>query len=340
MPNVLILPHYHYENEFANFLNEVNVTQADFKFYLLPPENTIESPITKPMADYCEILDYLNNQKKRMNLNRDDLLLAFYDGVITASDRGLTNLFIAGANTEDPYPCTAVVSLRFISWGILEQKYDYSLQRHALFHLAICALIGAYTKVHAHYQTYGCLLDFNNQLVDFNRKLQMGYYLCSTSESGCYNAVKSARYGKSIIKLCTVLREGIDRKKLQIIIQEFIMGNKGDTNYINHGSVAAMGHKAKADNTNIYNLEQHKQTLSEAAAEIQKLLRQLEQNNPTATEPEKVDYINDETSRSFKRRVTGALQASSETAIDEFILENKYLKVAKAAIKGWLQPGS
>ena len=65
MPNVLILPHYHYENEFANFLNEVNVTQADFKFYLLPPENTIESPITKPMADYCEILDYLNNQKKR-----------------------------------------------------------------------------------------------------------------------------------------------------------------------------------------------------------------------------------------------------------------------------------
>jgi hypothetical protein len=85
---------------------------------------------------------------------------------------------------------------------------------------------------------------------------------------------------------------------------------------------------------------EQKQNLAEAAAEIQQLLKQLEQTNPTATEAEKVAYVNDETTPSFKRRVVGALQASSETAIDEFILENKYLKVAKAAIKGWLQPGS
>jgi hypothetical protein len=83
-----------------------------------------------------------------------------------------------------------------------------------------------------------------------------------------------------------------------------------------------------------------KKTLAEAAEEIQKLLKQLEKTNPTATDLEKVAYVNDETTPSFKRRVTGALQASSETAIDEFILENKYLKVVKAAIKGWFQPGS
>jgi hypothetical protein len=35
-------------------------------------------------------------------------------------------------------------------------------------------------------------------------------------------------------------------------------------------------------------------------------------------------------------RIAIAQQASGETAIDEFILENKYLKVAKAAVKGWL----
>ncbi|MHC5826801.1 MAG: COR domain-containing protein, partial [Nostoc sp.] len=90
---------------------------------------------------------------------------------------------------------------------------------------------------------------------------------------------------------------------------------------------------------NQYNSSEQKKTLAEAASEIQKLLKQLEETNPTATEPEKVAYVNDETTPSFKRRVVGAFQAGGETAIDEFILENKYLKVAKAAIIGWLQPG-
>jgi hypothetical protein len=31
------------------------------------------------------------------------------------------------------------------------------------------------------------------------------------------------------------------------------------------------------------------------------------------------------------------LQATGEAAIDEFVLESKYLKVAKAAIKGWIK---
>jgi hypothetical protein len=80
------------------------------------------------------------------------------------------------------------------------------------------------------------------------------------------------------------------------------------------------------------------QTLAEAAKEIQQLLKQLDESNPTATEAEKVAYINDETTPNFKHRVAGALQASGEAAIDEFILENKYLKVVKAAIKGWVKP--
>jgi len=92
-------------------------------------------------------------------------------------------------------------------------------------------------------------------------------------------------------------------------------------------------------NQHIY-LSESKKTIAEAAEEIQQLLRQLENTNPTATELEKIAYINDETTPSLKRRAAGALQATGETAIDEFILENRYLKVAKAAIKGWLQPGS
>jgi hypothetical protein len=83
---------------------------------------------------------------------------------------------------------------------------------------------------------------------------------------------------------------------------------------------------------------EQKQTLAEAAAEIRQLLKQLEQTNPTATEAEKIAYVNDETTPSFKRRVVGAIKALGEAAIDEFVLENKSLKVMKEAFKGWMKP--
>jgi serine/threonine protein kinase len=86
------------------------------------------------------------------------------------------------------------------------------------------------------------------------------------------------------------------------------------------------------------NAPEEKQTLAEAAAEIQRLLKQLEETNPTATEPEQVTYINLATKPDFKQRTIAALKAAGETAIDEFFLENKYLKVGKAIVKGWLQP--
>ncbi|OCQ94732.1 hypothetical protein BCD67_04100 [Oscillatoriales cyanobacterium USR001] len=70
---------------------------------------------------------------------------------------------------------------------------------------------------------------------------------------------------------------------------------------------------------------------------MQRLLKQLEKTNPTATEIEKVAYIKDETSPSFQRRVVSALQAGGETAIEEF-LDNSYVNVVKAIVKGWIKP--
>ena len=90
-------------------------------------------------------------------------------------------------------------------------------------------------------------------------------------------------------------------------------------------------------NQNNYTPEQN---LAEAAAEIQQLLKQLEETNPTATESEQISHIEDNTTPKFQRRAANALKAGSETAIDEFILDNKYLKVVKATIKGWVQPDS
>lgn len=89
-------------------------------------------------------------------------------------------------------------------------------------------------------------------------------------------------------------------------------------------------------NQNIYTSEQ-KQVLADALAEIQRLIKQLEQNNRTANETEKIAYVNDETTPSLKRRVIGALQGLGEGAIEEF-LDNSYINIVKAIIKGWIKP--
>jgi hypothetical protein len=86
-------------------------------------------------------------------------------------------------------------------------------------------------------------------------------------------------------------------------------------------------------NQHNYALEQ-KQTLAEAAAEIQRLLKQLEEVNPTATEAEQKAFISAAVSRNQKQRFLNALQAGGKEALKEF-LDNPYVNVAIAAIEGW-----
>jgi hypothetical protein len=112
----------------------------------------------------------------------------------------------------------------------------------------------------------------------------------------------------------------------------YIGGNIANKNIANNISANAR-HQANQD---IYWSEQ-KQTLAEAAKEIQQLLEQLAKMNPNPTEAEKIEYVNDETTPSFKRRVVGALQAGSEAGIEEF-LDNRYVNVGKAIVKGWIKP--
>ena len=113
------------------------------------------------------------------------------------------------------------------------------------------------------------------------------------------------------------------------------MNNQGDV--YNVEQAAAVGKYSRSDH-NTFNQSGQKPTLAEEAAkEIQRLLKQLEQTNSTATETDKVAYVNDETTPSFKRRVVGALQSGGETAIEEF-LDNPYVNVGKAVIKGWMKP--
>ena len=98
---------------------------------------------------------------------------------------------------------------------------------------------------------------------------------------------------------------------------------------------------ATGKNEGIININtSDRQILAEAAEEIQKLLRQLEKTNPSATELEQVAYVDVTVYPSLKQRTIAALRAGGGTAIDEFFLENKYLKVGKAIVQAWLQPSS
>lgn len=108
--------------------------------------------------------------------------------------------------------------------------------------------------------------------------------------------------------------------------------------YISGGQIGAVG-----DNSQSYNntfIQQREQTLAEAAQEIQRLLKQLNETKPTASETEQEDYVNICILPDLKERVVGALKQGGEVALDELVLENKYLKIVKAIIKGWLQPNN
>lgn len=120
---------------------------------------------------------------------------------------------------------------------------------------------------------------------------------------------------------------------------EFHLHNKEENkvnNYTFYGPVGAAGDNASSDNNHFHQSMQNP-SLAEAAAEIQKILKQLEQTNPVATEAEKIAYVNDKTHPSFKHRMVSALQAGGETAIEE-LLDNPYVNVVKDAVKGWINP--
>jgi hypothetical protein len=149
-------------------------------------------------------------------------------------------------------------------------------------------------------------------------------------------------YAKHLEYLHSRFLEIMERKKVASSGNKYIniggitMGNEGDT--YNIGQAGAAGRYARSDN-NTFIQSEEKKTLAEAAAEIQQLLKQLEYTNPSATEAEKIAYVNDETTPSFKRRAVGALQAAGEAAIEEF-LDNPYVNVGKALVKGWMKPES
>lgn len=108
---------------------------------------------------------------------------------------------------------------------------------------------------------------------------------------------------------------------------EFSMGdlimNNSNSNIANH---------SKIDNSFNSNTSEP----AEIIREIENLIQQLDEINPNSTEQDKIDYVRIASKPELKQRIIGAFKGAADTYIDEFIIENKYLKLVKASIKGFI----
>jgi hypothetical protein len=114
---------------------------------------------------------------------------------------------------------------------------------------------------------------------------------------------------------------------------------EGDNISISGGNLTGFG-SLTGDNTgtvsvtqNIHQSEQ-RQSLAEAATEIQQLLKQLEQTNPTATEVEQKAFLTAVIPSTKRQKFVNALQAGGKELFKE-LMDNMYVNVAVAAIEGW-----
>jgi phosphoenolpyruvate-protein kinase (PTS system EI component) len=96
--------------------------------------------------------------------------------------------------------------------------------------------------------------------------------------------------------------------------------------------------KAEQIGGTIHNYPQQ-QNLAQAAADIQQLLKQLEETNPNATETDKTmiavkaaDVINNDPT--LKARVMGAIKSGGKEAFKEAV-DNPIVNVLVAIVDGW-----
>jgi hypothetical protein len=136
-----------------------------------------------------------------------------------------------------------------------------------------------------------------------------------------------------------IVRGEVDRNRLNEYSRDYhFYINEGAimTQYINHGSVGAMGENARSDNNTFTQLEQ-KKTLSEAAAEIQQLLNQLSKTEYTS-EADLVDALHQEIKRNptLKARLVSALKSGGLEAL-KAIFNHPVFSIPAETVKGWLE---
>ncbi|NEO95087.1 MAG: pentapeptide repeat-containing protein, partial [Moorea sp. SIO3G5] len=122
--------------------------------------------------------------------------------------------------------------------------------------------------------------------------------------------------------------------------QSFNIGNIDQSQAANPTNFNIANDNARQVNTNNFTPEQT-QSLAEAAAEIQQLLNQLSQTNPTTTNKEKMIVVGEvvdqiETNPTLKNKVINALKAGGVEAFKEAI-DHPLVNILMATIDGWTE---
>jgi hypothetical protein len=113
-----------------------------------------------------------------------------------------------------------------------------------------------------------------------------------------------------IVILGLILIATLDAFKRALDKQSFAISSIGNQIIVRPGGLYVGGDYVGGD---INNKAESRQTLAEAAIEIHTLLQQLEKFNPTATEAEKIAYVNHEATPALKNRVVNVAKTTGET---------------------------
>ncbi|MEL6439106.1 MAG: pentapeptide repeat-containing protein [Cyanobacteria bacterium J06621_8] len=130
-------------------------------------------------------------------------------------------------------------------------------------------------------------------------------------------------------KLINLVHQDSEVKKLMAKVPKYDMRGSNFGNFVD---TAESGSHQQVIQHN-YTSEK-KQSLAEAAYEIQRLLVQLEATKPGATEAEKNNFVTAAITPTLKKRAANALQAGGKAAVEELI-DNPYINIAIAIIEGW-----
>lgn len=140
-----------------------------------------------------------------------------------------------------------------------------------------------------------------------------------------------------IIVLGLIVLATLDAFRKALDNTSFSLGSKFNQIIVEEGGIYVGGDYEYKISGDINNQGVEKrQSLAEAAAEIQQLLMQLEKSNPTATDAEKVAYVNDETPPALKSRMTNAVKAGGKSIVETMLDNNVYGNVIRAAVQGWV----
>jgi hypothetical protein len=125
-----------------------------------------------------------------------------------------------------------------------------------------------------------------------------------------------------------------DSRPVQFIIQEMIMNKEGDTYHV--GQAGAVGKYARSDNNDFFQSEQ-KQTLAQAAAEIQQLLSHLSETE-YISEVDFVNAVHQEIKKNptLKARLVNALKSGGLEAL-KAIFNHPVFSIPAETVKGWLE---